>query len=275
MGLGYVVDEATGLIKTDSKGLPLVVDTSKEGDEPYGLDGIGLMSKVPALQKESKDRRMELKEARQQLENFQSLEIDDIDSFKTWKSSAAKAMELVKNLDDKKLFDANKVEEMKNKVREESAAEWNRLKKQYEESLKEKDESLKLTANQIRELVVDNKFHATKYIPEGLNISPKVARKLFGENFKVEVINGESRAVGYLNNEPIMSRSNIGETASFEEALRAMVDADSERDTLIKVEAQKTKNDFAQPFVYKSAQPEPVSATDKIRAGLEKMGLKN
>lgn len=275
MVIEYVKDEQTGFIKADDKGLPLVINRDKEGDEPFGLDGIGLYSKIPSLQKEAKERRLEAGKYRQQLESYESLGIEDLENFPTWKENASKALELMKNLDDKKLIDANKVEEIKMKVREESVSEFNKFKKQYEQAIKEKDDALGTTSKQIRELLVDNQFHSSKYIPNDLTLTPRVARKLFGENFKVETVNNQTLAVGYIGNEPIMSKSNIGEYASFDEALRAMVDSDPDRDSYIKVDTKKVSDN--KPKYQKTFNVDKANLTSvqKIKMGLESLANAN
>jgi uncharacterized protein YdaT len=274
MSLNYVLDES-GLIKADDKGLPLVIDTSKENDEPFGLDAIGLYSKIPALQKEAKDRRLELNKVKQQLEKYESLGVDDLDSFPEWKDKASKALELIKNLDDKKLIEADEVEKLKNKVREESTLEFSKIKKQYEQALKEKEEALGATSTQIRELLVDNQFHSSKYIPDVLTLTPRMAKKVFGDNFKVETVNNQTMAVGYIGNEPIMSKSNIGEYASFDEALKIMIDADPDKDSYTKVDVKKVAdNNTVKPTLHTfSVGQETLSSIDKIKAGLAQFGL--
>ena len=272
MALKYVVDEETGYIKANEEGLPLVVDDSKEDAEPYGLDGISLYAKVPSLQREAKDRRKELRTAQQELEAFKELELD-LDEFPEWKEKATKALETVQNLDDQKLIEANKVEEMKEQVRQQIIKEKNQVEKQYKDMLKEKEEALETTTKQVRELVVDNQFFSSNYINDSLVVTPKMARKIFGDNFKVETIDNKTMAVGYVDDEPIMSKSNIGQYASFDESLKAMVEADSDKDAYIKVDPKKTKQEPQTPVSFQAATaPERNrNSVDKIRAGLTKL----
>jgi hypothetical protein len=273
MGLKYVIDEETKQIKTTEDGLPFVIDDSKEGAEPYGLDGIGLMAKIPSLQKEAKEKRIELKQAKEKLESFEELDID-VENFNSWRDDAKKALETVKNLDSSKLIEADKVEELKNQVRQELTDERARIEKQYKQQLKEKEESLSSATSQINELVVGNKFLSSSFINENLILTPKMARKVFGDKFKVETHDNQAIAVGYdENNEPIMSRSNIGKYADFDEALKHLIDSDPDRDTYIKAETKKTKSEPQTPYSFQSANPSQMSSTDKIRAGLVKRGL--
>jgi len=275
MSIKYVIDEETGMIKVSEDGLPLVIDDSKEDAEPYGLDGIGLMSKVPSLQKEAKERRLELKSAKEELETFKELELD-VENFPKWRKEAEKAMETMKNLKDNELIEANKVEEIKQQVRNELTEEHSRIEKQYKQQLKEKEETVKTATNQINELVVGNKFLSSKFIGENLVIPPKMARKVFGDRFKVEVKDGKPIAVGYDDKgEPIMSRSNIGEYADFDEAFKYIVDSDPDKDAYIKADSKKTKQEPYTPVSFDAITPinQQRSSVDMIRAGLEKRGV--
>ena len=68
-----------------------------------------------------------------------------------------------------------------------------------------------------------------------MNRSPREARKLFGDNFKVEKTeNGQTRVFGYLNGEKINSLERPGEYADFEEAMTIVVDNDQDKDSLLK-----------------------------------------
>lgn len=268
----YVKDEKTGFIKTDEKGLPLVYDDNRDDAEPFGLDGIGLHSKVPSLQTESRDRKKALKAAKEELEKYTELEID-AEKYPAWKEKADKALDVMQNLDDKKLIEANKVDEIKQQVRDELTAEKDRVEKQFKKLLQEKNDQVKQTSSQIRELVVDNQFHSSKYIGDDLVITPKMARKIFGENFKVETADNKTMAVGYMDSEPIMSRSNVGQYASFDEALKQMIESDADRDAYIRVDSKKNKQP-ATPVSFPHIDPgQQLSSTDKIKAGLEKRGM--
>ena len=269
--LKYVLDEETKLIKTDGNGLPLVLDDSQIDSEPFGLDGIGLHTKVPSLQKESKERRTALNAAKKELSTFQDLGID-IESYDTWKADATKALDTIKNLEDNKLVEANKVEDIKKQVRDEVLAEKARSEKQYKDLLAEREASLNTVNGQVRSLVVDNQFHSSKYIPNDLIVTPTMARKIFGDNFKAEMVNNKTQAVGYMNGEPVMSKSNVGEFAPFEEALKHMIDTDPDRDAYIKADSKKSKQEPDTPVSFQSTEPgETRTSTDKIRAGLAKL----
>lgn len=268
MPLKYALTE-NGNIKV-SNGMPVVVDDD-DGEE-IELDAIGLHAKVPQLQNEAKKRRLELKEAKKQLEAFEGLGIDDLESFPGWKEKAEKALETVENIDQKKLVDAGKVDEIKQAVKEEMQGKIEKIKEQAQNTEKEFQAAVQEKDGTIRKLMVDDQFNTSKYIGSELIVTPKMARKIFGEQFKVEKTDdGKTVTVGYLGDEPIMSKKRIGEYASFDEALQQMVENDPDVDSYKRAVDPKGNDGpkGQQQFKQTIPQDQKMSSVDKIKAGLE------
>lgn len=267
MALKYVLT-ANGNIKVKD-GMPLVIDDEVEGAEEMTLDGIGLYAKVPTLQNEAKTRRLELKEAKATLTKYEELGID-LETFPTWKSDAEKAIEVKKNLDESKLIEAGKVEEIKAAVKAEAEANYKKFEKQAADRIKDLETAVQNSETTVRGLMVDDRFNTSPYISENLIITPKMARKIFGDSFKVERgEDGVAKTIGYVGGEPIMSKKKVGEYASFDEALQIMVDSDPEADAYRR--AKTTKTPVITPtktFSTQDTNPENMSSVDKIKAGL-------
>jgi hypothetical protein len=203
----YVKTE-DGNIKVGENGNPLV---QEEGKEPYELDAFHLKSKVNELNEEAKKHRLSAKELQEKLDKFEG--IDD-------PKKAKEALQTVQNLEDQKLIDAGKAEEMKKQIQD-----------QYESKLSEKDQALSERDQQIHKLVVSNAFANSQVVNEKTILPPDVAEAYFGKNFTVE--NGQ--AVAYdQNGNPIHSREKPGEPAPFDEALDYLVENHPQRDRLIK-----------------------------------------
>ena len=143
---------------------------------------------------------------------------------------AFKALETVKNFSEKKLIEAGEVEKVKAKIREVYEEEKTTLNQKIAESKKILQESLKEKDNIIYKLTVSNKFAASPFIKEKTVYTPSKMEKIYGENFKVE----DGEPVGYLNGEKIYSKKDAGEVAGFEEALAIIIDADPEKDEILK-----------------------------------------
>jgi hypothetical protein len=202
----YVKTE-NGNIKVGENGNPMV----KDGDSEYELDAIHLNSKIPELQKEAKNHRLKAKELQESLDKYQ--DIDDPDK-------AREALKTVRNLEDKKLIDAGKADEMKKQIQD-----------QYESKMAEKDKELLKRDQQIHQLVVSNAFASSQTISEQTILPPDVAEAYFGKHFQVE--DGKAIAYDHSGNQ-IYSREKPGEPASFDEALQAIIDQHPQKDRILK-----------------------------------------
>jgi hypothetical protein len=202
----YVKTE-NGNIKVGENGNPVV----KDGDSEYELDAIHLNSKIPELQKEAKNHRLKAKELQEKLDNFQG--IDDPDK-------AREALKTVQNLEDKKLIDAGKAEEMKRQIQD-----------QYDSKIAEKDQELSKRDQQIHKLVVSNAFANSQTINDQTILPPDVAEAYFGKHFQVE----DGKAVAYDHSgNPIYSREKPGEPAPFDEALQTIINQHPQKDRILK-----------------------------------------
>lgn len=266
MPLKYVLTE-NGNIKIKD-GLPAVID--EDDGEELTIDAISLHIKVPQLQNEAKKRRLEAKEAKKLLEPYEQLGIEDVETFSDWKKKAEKAIETLGNIDQSKLIDAGKVEEVKQSVREEMQSKIDKIMKQAQDKEKEFEITSVEKDGTIRKLMVYDQFNTSKYIGTELIVTPKMARKIFGEQFKVEKADdGNTVTVGYLGKEPIMSKKNVGEYATFDEALQKMVDSDPDADSYKKAIDPKGNIPGRRQFQQDPVDPDKGSSVDKIRAGLD------
>lgn len=138
-------------------------------------------------------------------------------------AEARKALEVVKNLDAKKLVDAGEIEKVKAEIG-----------KAYQE---------KLDAAEKRAMDIETRFYESEiggaFARSGLItgekakliLPPEVARATFGKQFKIE----EGKIVGYdANGQKIYSRERPGELASFDEALDHIVESSPFKDSILK-----------------------------------------
>ena len=189
------------------------VYTHDDGQE-IAFDAPASMAKIKELNTESAKHRMDAKSALEKLKLF-----GDIDA-----EEAAKAIETVKNFDDKKFIDAGEVEALKRTLAETYAAENGKLS----DSIKSKD-------GQIFGLMIGSQFAKSKFLADKVILPADMVQASFGHNFKVEEdAHGKLQVNGYLNGEKIFSRENPGELAGFEESLKAMIDAYPMKDRILK-----------------------------------------
>jgi hypothetical protein len=224
-------------LKVDDKGNAVLAEgkpvyVAEDGKE-IEVDVPQLFGKITELNSENKKRREHAEGLEGRLKLF-----DGIEDLPKWKTEAEKAFETVKNLSDKELVDAKKVDEIKKEMRiafekekENLTASMVDKEKGYVDQLKTKDAT-------IYNLMVSSKFAQSPFFsgdkPKTL-LPPEIAETYFGKHFKVEQVKGgQLRVVGYLSDNQIYSRKNPGELADFDEALETIVEAYPLKDRIMK-----------------------------------------
>lgn len=192
-------------LKLDADGHVVVQDgkpvyVHDDGKE-VAFDAPGTVATITRLNGEARGHRERAEAAEAKLKPFDGIEDP---------AAARKALETVKNLDQKKLVDAGEVE----KVKEEAIKA---LKAQYEPVLTERD---KLRSDLYAEKI-GGAFSRSKTIAEKFAIPADLVQARFGAQFKIE--DGKTVAYDQSGNK-LFSRSNPGELADFEEALEIIVD---------------------------------------------------
>jgi hypothetical protein len=209
-------------LKLDDKGAVVVQDDKPVYIADDGKDVIfdypATLATISRLNSEAKGHREEKEAALAQLKTFEGIEDP---------AKAIKALEVVKNLDDKKLIEAGEVD----KVRQEAAAAYEEklkaVEKKYAPVIKERDEYKQSLFGEI----VGGAFSRSKFIGDKLAIPADLAQAKFGNSFIIE----DGKVVGKnAAGERIFSRSRPGEVANFDEALESLVDDYPYRDSILK-----------------------------------------
>lgn len=224
-----LVEGGKGIAMND-KGFPVIVDTQKDNEE-IPLDAIHLYGKVP-------DLTNQLKQAK---ENHTALQtkykgFDGIEDPAKFLDEANKAIETLKNIDEKKLVDAGKVEELKRQAQEALQAQMEIIKKDLQGKIDERDGKINDLTGRINNMMIGDKFNNSKFAKEKIVQPITLVRKYFGDRFKVETeeSSGEMRVVAqYPDGNKVYSKVRIGELADFEEALQLLVEIDPEKDSFL------------------------------------------
>jgi len=150
---------------------------------------------------------------------------------------AKKALDTIKNFDDKKLIDAGQVETLKSEMNKAFIEKENDLKKGF--GLKEKSyiDMVKSKDGTIFDLMVRTQFASSPTIVEKTVLPADIAANYFGSNFVVEGEGRDAKVIGYMNGEKIFSRERPGEPAGFEEALNVIIDKYPMKDRILKATA--------------------------------------
>lgn len=183
----------------------------KDDGSEVAFDAEGTIGTITRLNAESKSHRERAESAEGKLKAFESIADP---------SAAIKALEIVKNLDDKKLVDAGQVETVR-------AQAVKAIEDKYAPVVKERDE-LKTMLNGER---MSNTFAKSKYIAEKLAIPADIAMAKFGSQFSID---GAKIVAKDAAGNVIYSPSRPGEVADFDEAMQVLVDGYAYRDTILK-----------------------------------------
>lgn len=189
-------------LKLDENGNVVVQDGKPvymyDDGQEIAFDAMQNMAKISQLNAEAKQHREAKEKAETLLKAFDGLNADD----------AKKALETVKNLDDKRLIDAGEVEKVKAEA-----------KKAFDEQLAEKDAQINKIKQEYNNAVIGGAFARSSFIKDKTLLPSDIVQSSFGSHFTME--NG--KIVANLGGNPIYSRKNPGELADFDEALETII----------------------------------------------------
>lgn len=226
-----------------------------------------------------------LKEVMKKKDQIESLK-KEIDQFKAVNDSvsALGGLEAVKKLvAEKKAAEEKAKEEEKKKLEE--RGEWEKLKSSMaEEHHKALDElqkqindlknGLNTRDHEINELTIGSAFNNSRFIADSTVLTPSKMRALYGSFFEYE--NGE--VVGYNKPRGAQGRTafvdQFGNHVGFEESIKKIVDADPDKDTIIRARGKQGSNSNNQYSGTDEKKTIPNGGVNRILAGLKAGQLK-
>jgi hypothetical protein len=215
-----------------NNGMPVYVDDEGKDVE---VDANRLFSKVNELNAENKTHREKYDGVRPVLDLF-----DGIEDVTEWKTTADAALETVKKLDDKKLIDAGKVDEVTAAMKiaheedkRKQQTSWEKKDEAYQKELRKKD-------SKIYELMVTAEFGRSPFFTgenPKTNLDPEIAEAYFSKYFKVEENDqGKLHVVGYRDNGKVIYSNKVpGDIAPFTEALEIIIDDHPKKNAILDI----------------------------------------
>ena len=203
------LDENGHVVVQDGK--PVYVhDDGKE----VAFDAPQTVATITRLNGEAKTHR----EAKEQFE-AQAKAFEGLDPVKV-----KEALNIVQNLDAKKLVDAGEVDKVKAEITD-------ALKKTYEPQIQQLTTERDAVQQQLHGELIGGGFARSKFIQDNIAVPADMIQAQFGKNFQIE--NGKVVAVG-ADGQKIYSRTRPGEVADFDEALETLVGGYPHRDSILK-----------------------------------------
>ena len=166
---------------------------------------------ITRLNGEAKTHREAKEQLEAKLKGFEGIE-DPV--------AAKKALETLKNFDDKKLVDAGEVEKIKLEAIK-------AVEEKYAPIVQERD----AFQTQLHNELIGGGFARSKFIQDNIAVPVDMIQATFGKNFQIE--NGKVVAIG-ADGQKIYSRTRPGEIADFDEALETLVGGYQHKDSILK-----------------------------------------
>lgn len=219
-----IIDEENRIIYVDPEGKEL------------GLNPPAMFEKIHELGRENQKHRTKFDQLKAKLDIFNGVE-----DLAEWKQKADEALATLANFNDKDYLKAEKVEKLKQEITSAYEEKLKRAGISYSEKEKVHLDNLSKKEQQIRRLLISNKFAVSKYFSGGgdksVTILPSnIAEDHFGRYFKVE--DGPdglpTTKAYYANGDMVLSRNNPGEPADFEEAIGLILDQYPNKDSIIR-----------------------------------------
>lgn len=202
-------------LKLDDQGHVVVQDGKpvyvKDDNTELAFDVVGTTQTIARLNAEAKSHRERAETAEKSLKGFEGISDP---------AEAIKALQLVANLDAKKLVDAGEIEKVKAEIG-----------KAYQTQLDEAKGHASKLEQQLYTEMIGGSFARSKFALDKLAIPPDLVQAYFGKAFAIE----EGKVVAKdANGNKLYSASNPGELAGFDEALEMLVNQYPGKDHILK-----------------------------------------
>ena len=219
--------------------LPVYEEEIKEGEElkvvQKTADVFHLLEKVPAQARDIESAKNKLKNAKNIVSPLiekgiikeEDFYAGNKEVFEKWFDEASTSIEKAKTFDSSKTKDIEEIKKQLDKSTKEKLEAFQRDATEKESKYKN---DLLDAENQIRKLMISDKFASSDFIKKNCDGVPvDVIAGNFSHRFKVEKDQdtGERITVGYkLDGNPIFSLQKVGDIADFDEAIGEMIKED-------------------------------------------------
>lgn len=226
-----------------------------------------VMEKKAALQR-AKEKADALERTKAELEGkLKQFDGVDLDEVKT----------LIQERKDRELAELEKKGEwnrLKAQMLEAHNEELNRIRAESEAKIKELEEVTGKSTKQIHELTIGRSFSESTFIREDLTLTPSKARVIYGSHFELQ----DGKIVAYDKPAGDANRTMLidgdGEPLDFNKAIAKLVEADPDRDNLLRSKIKAGSGSDNDPGAKgKGKQPE-LRGKDRILAAMQAGALK-
>jgi len=213
--------EADGKTFAEVKdGKPVYVDDTDNKEIAYDVPQN--VAKILELNAENKKHRERADAAETKLKTFDGIEDP---------AAAIAAIQKLKDVDDGKLIQAGKVEEIRQAAQRAAEERVAAANKQNAIDLEKATKTAETLQEQLYSEKIGGGFARSKFIAENVAIPPDILQAQFGKNFKVE----DGKIVAYYNDgQKVFSRAKPGSDPDFDEAVELLIDAYPNKEYILK-----------------------------------------
>lgn len=215
-----------------------------------------LLKEVMKKKDKIKEYEAKTKELTDQLSKFEGIDVDQVRT-------------LLKEREDQetqKLEAKGEWDRLKQRIVDEHKTEMSKVN----ETIASLQAQLEKSNSTIEELTIGHAFDNSTFIGEELTLTPSKARIIYGAHFDVE----DGKIVAYDSPRSNKNRTQMvdgsGNSLSFEESIKRIIDADSDRDKLIKSKMKAGAGSTTQTKVKAPTQGQNQTGVDRIAAALAK-----
>lgn len=213
-----------------------------------------------------KSRARELEEKMKEFEGLDAAEIRDL--MEKSRDAERKQLEAQQALEEQKAREAGDFDKLKANMAKEHAKQMKAL----EEQLKERDSEKDTLNKRINDLTIGSAFTNSSFVRNNLTLPPAKARIIYGSYFDLDE---QGRVVGYdkpkgaADRQPIIDGS--GEPVGFEEAFKKIVEADPDKDDILRSTVRAGTGSRPVDTTVK-APPMKITGTQRIALALKEGG---
>lgn len=229
-------------------------DDKAKGDKSKPSDEVAKLLKESMSRKEQiKGLKAQLDEANRRLAEIGELDLDEVRNLLQEREEAK-----TRELEKKGEWD---------RLREQLVQKHEKIVADLQAQLDAVRQELTVRDSAIEELTVGQSFANSRFIGEELTLTPSKARVVYGSHFEVE--NG--RVVAYDSPRGAAERTQLidesGAPLEFDAAIQALIDADPDRDHLIRSKAKPGAGSTTTPGKLPEQRPD-VKGQSRIEAAL-------
>jgi len=214
---GKTVDK--NIIVMDPSGNPVWIH--EHDKKEVGVDAGHYFSKIPELLEEQRTLKKSKKDVDDQLAALKA-SFDGIDD----PVKAKEALDIIKNLDAKKLVDAKKIDELKMQLKGEYDQALLKVTGENKTIIEKLTADLQKSQSHIHSLTISNAFRSSKILngeDKKVIVPVDMAEKYWADYFKPTEVNGKLVPVASIGDKPIYSKEKPGELADFDEAIMTII----------------------------------------------------